>query len=85
MVVVVVKKKGFPGAAVIPNEDDSYTILANSDYSEEKIREKVIHELRHIQRGDFSSNYSASIIERNIRSSTDEIDFSDIIFFFYTD
>lgn len=49
--------------AVAPNSDGSYTIFLNADCSIEQQRQTYEHELRHIQRGDFSSDKHADELE----------------------
>lgn len=46
--------------------DDVYTIVINSNMSEESRYETYIHEMKHIQRGDFHSKSSASSIEKTM-------------------
>ena len=47
-----VKKVDFPNwcsrACCVENEDGTYTVLVNARYSDEQIREKFPHEVRHM-------------------------------------
>ncbi len=41
---------------VIPNEDDTYTIIVNSKLCVEQQKSAYVHELKHIFRNDFSKH-----------------------------
>lgn len=53
-------------AAVTANEDGSYTMFVNRNISAEQQKEAVMHELRHINCGDFFCDKDADEIEAKI-------------------
>ncbi|NLV98142.1 MAG: hypothetical protein GX043_12570 [Desulfovibrionales bacterium] len=54
-------------AAVTTNNDGSYTVFVNKNISVEQQKEAILHELRHIERGDFLCNEGADEIEYQVR------------------
>ena len=46
------------------NQDGSYTIIINNSISIELQRIAILHELLHIERDDFYTNYNANLIEK---------------------
>lgn len=55
-------------AAVTANEDGSYTLFVNKNISAEQQKEAVLHELRHIERGDLFCEEDADEIETRAHS-----------------
>lgn len=50
-------------AVLIRNCDDGYTIFINQNMPKEVQVKAVLHELRHIKRGDFNKLISADLVE----------------------
>lgn len=50
-------------AYTVANPDLSYTVIINSRLTRERQVEAYIHELRHINNGDFDKKCNADIIE----------------------
>lgn len=50
-------------AFVKSNHDGSYTIIINARLSDEEQKKAYLHELRHIENGDFERKCSADLIE----------------------
>ena len=71
------------GAVLHDNLDGSYSIIVNSNKSEEKQIESVKHELTHIKNYDFDSNLTADMIEKLVHAQNNDCDFDDINFFCY--
>lgn len=51
-------------AAVVPNEDSTFDIYLNAAYEDQQAVESFLHELRHIERGDFYGIACAALCER---------------------
>lgn len=51
------------GYTVYSNADDCYTIVLNSKQSRDRNIKAYMHELSHIQNGDFEKKCSADLIE----------------------
>ena len=50
-------------AYTISNADTSYTIVLNSRLNHERLMEAYLHELDHINNGDYDKRCSADLIE----------------------
>lgn len=48
------------GGAVVPNDDGTYSVYINANVTDERQREAYLHELGHIEAGDF---YNSTPIE----------------------
>lgn len=54
---------------VTENQDGSYTILINSQFTWEQQKEAVLHDLTHIARNDFTREEHANLIEQMVHSA----------------
>lgn len=55
------------GGCVVLNDNGTYTILLNAHCSRRQNEDSMIHELRHILRGDLYSSLPVSELEREDR------------------
>lgn len=69
-------------AIVHHNNDGTYTIFVNSNKSQEKQRQGILHEIQHIKGDDFYSESQANLIERILHNKRpNEDDLKDINFY----
>jgi len=69
-------------ALVHPNEDGTYTIFVNSLIDHDNQVKAVLHEVQHIQGGDFDAEAHANLLEYLLHNQEiSESDLPDVKFF----
>lgn len=87
MNVIIIYKSlpPFAGAVLHDNLDGSYSIIVNSNKSEAKQVESILHELAYINNCDFDSNLTADMIEMLVHNQNNDCDYEGINFYYQFD
>lgn len=82
--VVRCKLPGHTYACVVSSVDPfTFTVLVDMRLSEERQRKEVLHELRHILKGDLFSHQDVQSIEFSNHLDDDDIDWSCFTFYWH--
>lgn len=79
--LIYTKLKPSQTAILHSNDDGTYTILVNSNKSENSQRNGILHEISHIKCNDFSSELHTSLLETMAHAREISDEFEDINFY----